>query len=369
MLQLKTKTFDICRISKLIAKYNIKANISNNVITLDGKISDELLTELCNVVTIYNVQNYNSDGSNGITLSNSKTKDTISEVVLAPKIIEKYDLIYHVVKRGEVYLCDFGEPYGCEQGYKRYAIVVQNDDANYRSHNTIVLPCTTEKKKELPVHYSFIFSSENMIDYDVSHVGLKENIVMAEQIRTVDKTRLLKFLGTMTNEFMDKIQEIIDISLDLSRQEKTVSEIKNYIDVQADNTHKEIKNLNIIQTKIMNEVDTNKLFEIIETEDSDNIKVEKILKLFGFDMQKKGMEYLLKVILISTKEEYFNLETLCDGIVKDKPNIEKDKIKMMIVARVKERFKLKKAPTIEFIRLVNSLLISKEKKQDEEDDI
>lgn len=65
----------------------------------------------------------------------------------------EYDLIYSKVKRGEVYLCDFGESYGSEQGFMRYAIIVQNDDGNFHSPTTIVIACTSEPKKD----FQFIF--------------------------------------------------------------------------------------------------------------------------------------------------------------------------------------------------------------------
>ena len=62
MLQLKTKPFDICRISKLLAQYNIKeASISNQLIILKGEISDELLGELCESINICNVQNFGGE--------------------------------------------------------------------------------------------------------------------------------------------------------------------------------------------------------------------------------------------------------------------------------------------------------------------
>ena len=159
MLQLQTRKFDICRVSKLLVKYKIKASISDQVITLDGEVSDELLDELCNGLTISNVQNFSSavfpltlnesdlpksdDIVSSSTKGESVVKETSSHVALIPQITEEYDLLYPTVKRGEVYWCDFGEPYGSEQGYIRYAIVVQNDIANFNSSTTIVLPCTT----------------------------------------------------------------------------------------------------------------------------------------------------------------------------------------------------------------------------------
>lgn len=391
MLQLQTRTFDICRVSKLLVKYNIKASISDQAITLDGEISDELLDELCNGLTISNVQNFCGEVFS-LTLNESElpksdeivsipikekavVEKTPSTIVLAPQITEKYDLLYSTVKRGEVYLCDFGEPYGSEQGNKRYAIVVQNDDGNIHSPTTIVLACTTEHKKELPVHYHFVFSNENMIDYDVIRVGMKQNVVMAEQIRTVDKTRLRKFIGTMTPEFMNKMQYIIDISLNLQRQEKVVTNTeKVYVDklvyrnVPVDsNAPKERKDLNMVQIQLLSLVNVKELLKIAQTRDSDNIKVEKILELFGFNMQRNGVQYLFKAILISPKEAYFNLETLCDSVAKSEPNTEKDEIKRLIVARIKEQFKFRKSPTIDFIRLVNSFLIKEEEDEKHEE--
>ncbi len=394
MLQLQTRTFDICRVSKLLVKYKIRASISDQVITLDGEISDELLDELCNGLTIRNVKNFFGEvfpltlnefdlpKSDEIVSSSTKGKAVVeektSDVVLAPQITEKYDLLYSTVKRGEVYLCDFGEPYGSEQGNKRYVIVVQNDDGNSHSPTTIVLSCTTKQKKRVPVHYHFVFSNENMIDYDVIRVGMEENVVMAEQIRTVDKTRLRKFIGTMTPEFMNKMQEIIDISLNLQRQEKVITKTeKVYVDkpVYRDvpqfdtNAPKERKDLNMVQVQLLSLIDVNELLKIAQARDSDKIKAEKILELFGFDMQRNGVQYLFKAILISPKDAYFNVETLCDSVAKSEHNVEKDEIKRLIVARIKEQFKFRKSPTIDFIRLVNSFLIKKEDEQNEENNI
>ena len=216
-----------------------------------------------------------------------------------------------------------------------------------------------------------------MIDYDVIRVGTKENVVEAGQIRTIDKTRLRKFLGTMTPEFMNEMQDIIDISLNLQRKEKVITKTEKvyvdkpvYINVPADtNTPKERKDLNMVQIQLLSLVDVKELFKIAQTRYSDKIKAERILELFGFNMQKNGVKYLFKAILISPKDAYFNLETLCDSVAKSEHNVEKDEIKRLIVARIKEQFKFRKSPTIDFIRLVNSFLIKKEDEQNEENNI
>lgn len=380
MLQLQAKNINICRISKLLAKYNIKASITDSIITLDGDISNELLNQLCNSIDINTVQNFTSQGPAYVPKETPivKSEECIkTEVVEEPKeaetIIEEeapnaettqpphilsqnnlvYDLLYSEVKRGEVYICDFTEPYGHEQGFIRYAIVIQNDVGNLYSPTTIVVPCTTRHKKELPTHLLCTFSSKNMIDYNRARVGSKENVIMTEHIRTIDKSRLRKYLGTLTPDFMKKIDGKIDISLHLDREVQTIVKQKKV------NKPKGRKDLNMVQVQLLSLVDINELLKISHSNFTDEIKVKKILDLFGFDFKKNGVQYLLKAIIASPKNAYFNLETLSKS-VSQKESVDKEEIKRLIIARVKETLSFRESPTIDFIRLVNSFLVKEE---------
>ena len=391
MLQLQAEAIDICRISKLLVRYNINASITDSVITLDGNVSYELLTQLCGSIDINAVQNFISEEPLCVpteTTSVKKEERIETEVVEEPKEVEAaiveeaknvettepshtlshhlsvYNLIYPEVKRGEVYLCDFGVPYGSEQGFKRYAIIIQNDDGNLHSPTTIVIPCTTEHKKKLPVHFNCTFSSKNMIDYYLTRVGSEENVILAEQIQTVDKTRLRKYLGTLTPDFMKVIEGKINISLNLSREVKTIVKQETvYVDspkAMADiGTPKERKDVNMVQIQLLSFVDINKLLKVSQSNSTDEVKAQKILDLFGFDFKRNGIQYLLKAIIASPKNAYFNLETLSESVSREE-GVDKEEIKRLIVARVKETFGFRKAPTIAFIRLVNNFLVKQE---------
>lgn len=84
-----------------------------------------------------------------------------------------------VPKRGEIYLVDLGEGVGSEQKYLRPAVVVSNNKNNSFSGVISVVPLTSKRKNELPVHVKLGVKD-----------GLKnESIVCAEQIRSVDKSR------------------------------------------------------------------------------------------------------------------------------------------------------------------------------------
>ena len=131
MLQLQTNTINVCRIGKLLAKYNIKASITDSLITLDGDIPDDLLTQLCNEISINFITNFvsNEPLSENTSCVNSEEIENESKVEAAQICSDssKFDLIYPEVKRGEVYECDIGTPHGSEQGFLRYAIVIQNN--------------------------------------------------------------------------------------------------------------------------------------------------------------------------------------------------------------------------------------------------
>ena len=384
MLQLQTNTINVCRIGKLLAKYNIKASITDSLITLDGDIPDDLLTQLCNEISINFITKFvsNEPLSENTSCVNSEEIENESKVEAAQICSDssKFDLIYPEVKRGEVYECDFGTPHGSEQGFLRYAIVIQNNLGNEFSPTTIVIACSTEPKKDLPVHLYSTFSSKNMSDYDLNRVGTSENVIMAEQIRTVNKTRLRRYVGSLTPEFMEQIEEKIYISLDLKPKETIVEkevfvdkivEKKVYVDKivplkeETDvKPQKEQRDINMVQVQLLSFVNINELIKISQSKSTDEIKAKKILELFNFDFTKKGVEYLLKAIIASPKTNYFNLETLSD-IVSKEENDDKDEIKRLIVARVKENFGFRKAPTIDFIRLINNFLSKQEDNYEE----
>lgn len=82
-----------------------------------------------------------------------------------------------------------------EQGGIRPVIIIQNDVGNKYSPTVIVLPITSEVKKEnLPTHCILHRTNKNGLDVD--------SMVLAEQIRVIDKSRLLDKIG-----FLDNIRE------------------------------------------------------------------------------------------------------------------------------------------------------------------
>lgn len=97
------------------------------------------------------------------------------------------------MKMFDIYYADLSKnTVNSEQGGIRPVIVIQNDIGNKYSPTLIVLPITSEIKKEnMPTHCILHKSIKN---------GLKvDSMVLAEQIRVIDKSRILDYIGHLDN--------------------------------------------------------------------------------------------------------------------------------------------------------------------------
>ena len=109
-----------------------------------------------------------------------------------------------IVKRGEVYFANLDPVVGSEQGGERPVLVIQNNAGNKYSPTVIVLAITSQyhKKHKLPTHVS--------IEGSGLHVN---SIVLAEQVRTVDKARLTCYVGRVSTVSMEAVDRAVKISM------------------------------------------------------------------------------------------------------------------------------------------------------------
>ena len=114
------------------------------------------------------------------------------------------DWVYH---RGDIYLANLDPCMGSEQGGTRPVVVLQNNAGNLFCPTVIVAPLTanTQKRRDLPVHYF----AENVYGLN------RPAVVLLEQIKTIDKHRVQKYMGRMNRHQMDEIGEMLETSLGL----------------------------------------------------------------------------------------------------------------------------------------------------------
>lgn len=113
-----------------------------------------------------------------------------------------------VIKRGDMFYADLSPVVGSEQGGIRPVIIIQNDIGNKHSPTVIAAAITSQTgKNKLPTH----------IEIGSQNNGLKaDSIVLTEQIRTIDKSRLKEKIGHIDDEVvMEKINNALGVSFGL----------------------------------------------------------------------------------------------------------------------------------------------------------
>ena len=113
-----------------------------------------------------------------------------------------------IVKRGDMFYADLSPVVGSEQGGIRPVLIIQNDLGNKYSPTVIAAAITSQTNKaKLPTH----------IELGENTSGLKSNsVVLTEQIRTIDKSRLKEKIGHIDDtQIMNKLNNALGVSLGL----------------------------------------------------------------------------------------------------------------------------------------------------------
>ena len=120
------------------------------------------------------------------------------------KIKEWYTL---TIKRGDMFYADLSPVIGSEQGGIRPVLIIQNDIGNKYSPTVIAAAITSQTgKNKLPTH----------ININSSEYGLmKDSVILAEQIRTIDKSRLKEKIGQVDQLTMNQVNSALGVSFGL----------------------------------------------------------------------------------------------------------------------------------------------------------
>ena len=108
------------------------------------------------------------------------------------------------VKRGQIYLADLNPVMGSEQGGVRPVVVIQNNSGNKYSPTVIVAAITSREKRPIPTH-ARLFANELP----------RNSYALLEQIRTIDKSRLISYIGKVSNKEIEAINEALSVSIEI----------------------------------------------------------------------------------------------------------------------------------------------------------
>ena len=117
------------------------------------------------------------------------------------------------MRRGDIFYADLSPVIGCEQGGIRPILILQNDIGNRYSPTVIAAAITSQTKKELPTH----------VEIECIETLQKNSVVLLEQIRTIDRIRLLEYIGNVSRLRMLSVDRALAVSVGLTMTEVILS--------------------------------------------------------------------------------------------------------------------------------------------------
>ncbi|WP_143066378.1 type II toxin-antitoxin system PemK/MazF family toxin [[Clostridium] polysaccharolyticum] len=113
-----------------------------------------------------------------------------------------------IIKRGDIFYADLRPVVGSEQGGVRPVLIIQNDTGNRHSPTVICAAITSKMNKaKLPTH----------VELNAEKYGIvKDSVILLEQVRTIDKSRLKEKVCHLDEDIMFRIDEALLVSFSLA---------------------------------------------------------------------------------------------------------------------------------------------------------
>ncbi len=109
------------------------------------------------------------------------------------------------IQRGDIYYADLGPVVGSEQGGSRPVLVIQNNVGNHYSPTIIAAAITGYvKQKRQPTHVRLRGSACGLF---------RDSTVLLEQLRTLDKSRLSEYMGSVGEDKMREVDAALGVSV------------------------------------------------------------------------------------------------------------------------------------------------------------
>ena len=124
------------------------------------------------------------------------------------------------IRRGDIFYADLSPVVGSEQDGIRPIVIIQNDVGNRFSPTIIGIAITSKENVKMPTHLEI---------YGTKYGLEKDSVILAEQIRTLDKSRLKEKVGKLDKETLDKLKKAIEISFGLRGKVNFDEYIKSFI--------------------------------------------------------------------------------------------------------------------------------------------
>lgn len=129
--------------------------------------------------------------------------------------MSKYMRKGRAIRRGDIYYAALARTAGSEQAGMRPILIVQNDVGNCHGPTVIATAVTSKTKgNHLPTHVRLPRNIQGLT---------QDSTAMLEQLQTVDKSRLGRYVGHVDPETLRHIDEALRISIGLQPTKREIS--------------------------------------------------------------------------------------------------------------------------------------------------
>lgn len=159
------------------------------------------------------------------------------------------------IKRGDIFIYNFGEENkGSLQSKRRAVVVVSNYKNNYFSSVVLVCPITSvTTKKNIPTHAEINYRTCGLI---------KESIILCEQIFAIEKRLLEKYIGSLSNEDKKRMNKGLEVAIEVGKATDKFDLIE--YKVAREKTEQIIQLDNLIKLWLDRNKNIELIFDIIE---------------------------------------------------------------------------------------------------------
>lgn len=109
-----------------------------------------------------------------------------------------------IIRRGQIWIADLNPGFGIEIHKKRPALIISNNEINTYSPRIIVVPLSSQI---VPLGPEKVFLPKKSAGIS------KDSVVLAPEVRSVDKNRLMKKIGKISQEKMFEVEEALKLVL------------------------------------------------------------------------------------------------------------------------------------------------------------
>lgn len=145
------------------------------------------------------------------------------------------------IKKGDLFYAALEEKYvGSEQTGIRPVVILQNNMGNQYSPTVIIAPITSKVTKTIIPTHVYIKGYNNRLKHN--------SLILAEQIRTIDKSRLRYYIGALDTGELRKVDKalIVSLGIDLEKIKKEVSHREGIEEKTEFVTRKQIASYGIV---------------------------------------------------------------------------------------------------------------------------